>query len=73
MKTIVLHVPNEADEARVLAALRDLQQQTPFYLESETLGLPDRPLTPDEIEVEILEARQGQPIALAQARQQFGV
>ena len=73
MKTIVLHVPDEANEAVVLAALRELQQKTPFYLESETGQLPGCDWSADAVEAEILEARQGQGISLAEARERFQV
>lgn len=73
MKTIILHVPDEAGEAKVLAALRALQQETPFYLESDFPASGSQPLTAAEVEAEILLARQGQSITLAQARRQFGL
>ncbi len=73
MKTIILHVPDEAGEAKVLAALRALQQETPFYLESDFPGSIGQPLTAAEVEAEILTARQGQPISLTPARPQFGL
>lgn len=71
MRTIVLHVPDEADEAEVLAALRELQQQVPFYLEPESGELPGCDWSAEAIANEILRARQGSIISLAEARQRF--
>lgn len=73
MKTIILHVPNEADEATVLAALRELQQKTPFYLESDTGQLPGCDWSAEEVKAEILRARQGVGVSLAEARQRFNI
>ena len=71
MKTIVLLVPDEADEAAVLAALRELQQKTPFYLESESGQLPGCDWSVEAVETEIVQARQGEGLSLAEARARF--
>ena len=73
MKNIVLCLPAEADEALILAGLHELQQRTPFYLASEAGTLPGSELSPAEIEAEILLARQGQAIPLAEARRRFAL
>ena len=73
MKTIVLHVPDDADEAGVLAALRKLQQTASFYVESDTGQLPGCDGSAEALEKEILLARQGQAVPLAEARRRFNV
>lgn len=73
MKTIVLHVPNEADEAKVLTALRELQQETPFYLETDFELLPGPALTPVEWEQRLKEAEASGFVSLEEAKARFGL
>lgn len=71
MKTIVLHVPNEADEAKVLAALRELQQQTPFYLKSDLDTLPGPAQTPAEWQQRLNQAEASADVSYEAARSYF--
>ena len=73
MKTIVLHVPDEADETQVLTALRELQQRTPFYLESDLMALPGPALTPAEWEQRLLAAEASGFVSLEEAKARFGL
>ena len=71
MKTIVLHVPDEADEARVLAALRELQQRVSFYLASESAPLPGPAGSPAELEQRLKAADDSADVSCEAARKRF--
>jgi len=73
MKIIVLHVPEEADEARVLAALRALQATTPFYLESDFERLPGPARSADEWEERIRAAEASADVSYEAACARFGL
>ena len=73
MKTIILHVPDEADEAQILAELRALQQKTPFYLESDFEALPGPAATPAEWEQRLREADASGFVTFEEAKARFGL
>ena len=73
MKTIVLHVPDEADEAAVLAALRELQQKTPFYLESDFDTLPGPAASPAEWTERLRQAEASGDVSYEEARARFNL
>lgn len=73
MKTIVLHVPDEANEAQVLAALRELQQKTPFYLASDVEALPGPATTPAEWTERLRQAEASEDISYEDARIRLGI
>ncbi len=73
MKTIILHVPDEADEAQVLAALRALQQQTPFYLESDLAHLPGPSATPSAWQQRLQAAQASADVSYEDARTLLGL
>ena len=73
MKTIVLHVPDEADEASVLAALRELQQKTPFYLEADLDALFGPALTPAEWEQRLLASEASGTVSWEEAKARFNL
>jgi hypothetical protein len=73
MKTIVLHVPDEADEASVLAALRELQQTTPFYLENDLDALFGPAFTPAEWEQRLKESEASGTVSWEEAKARFNL
>lgn len=73
MKTIVLHVPDEADETRVLNALRELQQNIPFYLEADYDRLFGPARTPEEWEQRLRESEASGSVSLEEAKARFNL
>ncbi len=73
MKTIVLCVPDDADEAAVLAALRELQQKTSFYLESDAATLPGPAASPAEWTERLRQAEASADVSYEEARARFAV
>ncbi|RZJ58473.1 MAG: hypothetical protein EOO55_00585 [Hymenobacter sp.] len=75
MKTIVLHVPDEADEATVLAALRELQALIPFSVEAspaaDAIQLPTAAKSPAEWEQRLRIAEASADVSYEDARQRF--
>lgn len=76
MKTIVLHVPDEADEASVLAALRELQASIPFSMESlpieaDAAQLPTAAKSPAEWAQRLQTAEASADVSYEEARQRF--
>ena len=73
MKTIVLCVPDDADEAAVLAALRELQQKTSFYLEADAAALPGPSASPAEWTERLRQAEASADVSYEEARARFAV
>ncbi len=73
MKSITLLLPDEADEAAVLAALRELQQKTLFYLESDLEALPGPAASPAEWEQRLREAEDSDDLSVEEARAYLGL
>lgn len=73
MKPIILHAPDEADETQVLAALRELQQKTPFYLESDFDALPGPAASPAEWTERLRRAEASGDVSHEAARARFAL
>ncbi|RZK19534.1 MAG: hypothetical protein EOO56_13975 [Hymenobacter sp.] len=74
MKTIVLHVPDAAAEASVLAALRELQTLVQFSVEespADTIQLPTAPTSSAEWEQRLRVAEASADVSYEEARQRF--
>ena len=66
-------MPDEADETAVVAALRQLQQKTPFYLESDFDALPRAAASPAEWEQRLREAEASGTVSGEEAKARFGL
>lgn len=71
MKTMVLHVSDEADETQGLAALGEVQQKILFYLESDFDALPGPVASPAEWTERLRQAEASGAVSYEEARARF--
>ncbi|MEJ7659791.1 MAG: hypothetical protein WKG07_09265 [Hymenobacter sp.] len=66
-------MPDEAGEAKVLAALRALQQETPFYLESDLAHFARPSATPAAWQQRLQDAEASADVSYEDARRLLGL
>ena len=74
MKTIVLHVPDEADEAAVLATLAELLAKKMIQLDTDLpLSWPGQPLAADAYAANLRQALAAPRMSAEDAKKRLGL
>jgi hypothetical protein len=74
MKTIVLHVPDEADEATVMAALAELLDKKLIEMDTELpMSWPGPPLTAEAYADKLGQALAAPRLSVEDARKRLGL